>query len=244
MLGLKLNHVSKRGHSNADNITMSWRHHALNIGLTPRSTAWMMRGITLSTILLPVTANFFIKDTESSCDVRARWALRRTCGNKLIVSFIMLNVVFEFSIIKTRFSIYMYNITREIYTRFALCCVWLGLEINRSCPYPSPTIPVGPRPKMSLTMMEIGLLTVYQCYNIGFNHGMLGLAENPARGTGFWSQNIEGVARGVLTEKVRPYYSMSFRCNTAIIVFKLLALVEWKSRYQLQTPLLGKTNCC
>ena len=27
-------------------------------------------------------------------------------------------------------------------------------------------------------------------YIIGFNHGVLGLAENPARGTGFWSQNI------------------------------------------------------
>ena len=39
---------------------------------------------------------------------------------------------------------------------------------------------------------------------IGFNHGVLGLAENPARGTGFWSQNTEGVARGVLTEKARP----------------------------------------
>ena len=29
---------------------------------------------------------------------------------------------------------------------------------------------------------------------IGFNHGLLGLAENPARGTGFWSQNTEDVA--------------------------------------------------
>ena len=71
---------------------------------------------------------------------------------------------------------------------------------------------------------------------IGFNHGVLGLAENPARATGFWSQNTEGVARGVLTEKARreawvfsqaknpvikTYYSMSLHCNTAIIVFKL-----------------------
>ena len=39
---------------------------------------------------------------------------------------------------------------------------------------------------------------------IGFNHGVMGLAENPARGIGFWSQNTEGVARGVLTEKARP----------------------------------------
>ena len=68
--------------------------------------------------------------------------------------------------------------------------------------------------------------------NIGFNHGVLGLAENPARGTGFWSQNTEGVARGVLTEKARPegwvfsqaqhpmiktYYSMFLHCNTTII---------------------------
>ena len=39
---------------------------------------------------------------------------------------------------------------------------------------------------------------------IGFNHGVLGFAENPARGTGFWSQNTEGVARVVLTEKPGP----------------------------------------
>ena len=49
---------------------------------------------------------------------------------------------------------------------------------------------------------------------------MLGLAEHPARGTGFWSQNTEGVARGVLTGKARPeiktYYSMSLHCNKAI----------------------------
>ena len=37
---------------------------------------------------------------------------------------------------------------------------------------------------------------------IGFNHGVLALAENPARGTGFWSQNTEGV--GVLTPKASP----------------------------------------
>ena len=75
----------------------------------------------------------------------------------------------------------------------------------------------------------------------GFNHGVLGLAENPARGTAPWSQNTEGVARGVLTEKARAkvwffsqaqhpmiktYYSMFLHCNTAIIVFKLLAIVE------------------
>ena len=42
------------------------------------------------------------------------------------------------------------------------------------------------------------------CLGIGFKHGVLGLTENPARGTGFWSQNTEGVARGVLTEKARP----------------------------------------
>ena len=43
---------------------------------------------------------------------------------------------------------------------------------------------------------------------IGFNHGVLGFAENPARGTGFWSQNTEGVARVVLTEKARPEHPM------------------------------------
>ena len=76
---------------------------------------------------------------------------------------------------------------------------------------------------------------------MGCNHAVLGVAENPARGIGFWSQNTEGVARGVLTEKARPegwvfsqaqnpmiktYYSMPLHCNTAIIVFKLLAIVE------------------
>ena len=58
-----------------------------------------------------------------------------------------------------------------------------------------------------------------------------------ARGTGFWSQNTKGVARGVLTEKARPEgwvfsqaqhpmiktcYSMSLHCNTATTVLKLL----------------------
>ena len=91
--------------------------------------------------------------------------------------------------------------------------------------------------------------------NIGFNHGVLGLAENPARGTGFWSQHTEGVARGVLTEKARPegwvfsqaqhpmiktYYSMSLHPNTAIIVFKLLAIVEWKR----QRADISSGHCC
>ena len=30
---------------------------------------------------------------------------------------------------------------------------------------------------------------------IGFNHGVLGLAENPVLGPGFWSQITEGVAK-------------------------------------------------
>ena len=99
----------------------------------------------------------------------------------------------------------------------------------------------------------------WQFVAIGYNHGVLGLAENLARGTGFWSQITEGVGRGVLTEKallegwvfsqaqhsvIKTHYNMSIHCNTAIIVFKLLAIVEWKSRYQLQTLLLGKTGCC
>ena len=50
--------------------------------------------------------------------------------------------------------------------------------------------------------------------DIGFNRGVLGLAENPAQGTGFWSQNTEG------------HDPMSLHCNTAIIVFKLLVIVE------------------
>ena len=90
---------------------------------------------------------------------------------------------------------------------------------------------------------------------IGFNHGVLGLAENPARGTGFWSQNTEGVARGVLTEKARPegwvfsqaqhpmiktYYNMFLHCNTTIAVFKLLAIVKWKR----QRADISSRHCC
>ena len=91
--------------------------------------------------------------------------------------------------------------------------------------------------------------------DIGFNHEVLGLAENPARGTGFFRQNTSGYALGVLTLKASPsgyalgfltpkaspsgwvfsqaqhpmiktYNSMSLHCNTAVIVFKLLAIVE------------------
>ena len=40
---------------------------------------------------------------------------------------------------------------------------------------------------------------------LGFNHGVLGLAENQARGTGSWSQNTEGVARVVLMEKSQAH---------------------------------------
>ena len=39
---------------------------------------------------------------------------------------------------------------------------------------------------------------------IGFNHGVLGLAENPALGPGFFSQNTSGYALGVLTPKASP----------------------------------------
>ena len=91
--------------------------------------------------------------------------------------------------------------------------------------------------------------------DIGFNHEVLGLAETPARGTGFSRQNTEGYALGVLTLKASPsgyalgvltpkaspsgwvfsqaqhpmiktYNSMSLHCNTAVTVFKLLAIVE------------------
>ena len=36
---------------------------------------------------------------------------------------------------------------------------------------------------------------------IGFNHGVLGLAENPALGPVFFPQNTSGYALGVLTPK-------------------------------------------
>ena len=40
---------------------------------------------------------------------------------------------------------------------------------------------------------------------IGFNHGMLGLAENPAIGPGFFRQNTSGYTLGVLTPKASPW---------------------------------------
>ena len=43
---------------------------------------------------------------------------------------------------------------------------------------------------------------------------------------------------------IKSYYSMSLHCNTTIIVCRLLAIIEWQSRYQLQRLLLGKTGCC
>ena len=85
------------------------------------------------------------------------------------------------------------------------------------------------------------MVFIMDTYAIGFNHGVLGLAPNPSRETGLWSQNNEGLARGVLTEKARSsgwvfspaqhpmiktYYSMFLHCNMAIIVFKILAIVE------------------
>ena len=39
---------------------------------------------------------------------------------------------------------------------------------------------------------------------IGFNHGVLGMAENPALGPGFFRQNTSGYALGVLTPKASP----------------------------------------
>ena len=101
-------------------------------------------------------------------------------------------------------------------------------------------------------------ITIAGCFQLivtVFNHGVLGLAENPAQETGSWSQNTEGKIRGKSqalglgfrpspTPMVKTYYSMSLHCNTAIIVFKRLAIIEWRNRYQLQTSLLGKTGCC
>ena len=39
---------------------------------------------------------------------------------------------------------------------------------------------------------------------IGFNHEVLGLAENPTLGPGFLRQNTSHYALGVLTPKARP----------------------------------------
>ena len=39
---------------------------------------------------------------------------------------------------------------------------------------------------------------------ISFNHGVLGLVENPALGPVFFPQNISGYTLGVLTPKASP----------------------------------------
>ena len=89
------------------------------------------------------------------------------------------------------------------------------------------------------------------CIVIGFTHGLLGLAENSARGTCFWSQNTEGVARGVLREKARPegwvfsqaqhpmiktYYSMSLHCYTAKLLYYSQTISNSRIKEQVSTP--------
>ena len=81
------------------------------------------------------------------------------------------------------------------------------------------------------------------------NWVLLGLAENPARGIGFWSQNIEGAARGVLKEKpspegevisqpqhptIRSLYSKAFKPNSVKIIRPIL----------LKTMALDLRFCC
>ena len=48
---------------------------------------------------------------------------------------------------------------------------------------------------------------------IGFNHGVLGLAENPALGPGFFHQNTSGFAPGVVTPKARPFSLAQYPMN-------------------------------
>ena len=49
---------------------------------------------------------------------------------------------------------------------------------------------------------------------IGFNHGVLGLAENPALGPGFFRQNTSGYALGVLTTKASLRAGFSAKPST------------------------------
>ena len=54
------------------------------------------------------------------------------------------------------------------------------------------------------------------CYNICFNHAMLGMAEHPEIGTGFWTETNESAARCILVEKPRLLYHLIARHSNKI----------------------------
>ena len=90
--------------------------------------------------------------------------------------------------------------------KFTLICQEISLELEQSNHDPHYDDVI-----MTTMASQITIFIIV----IGFNHGVLGLAENPARGTGFWSQNTEGAARGVLTEKARPEGTGEFPAQMA-----------------------------
>ena len=62
---------------------------------------------------------------------------------------------------------------------------------------------------------------------ISFNHGVLGLAENPALGPGFFRQNTSGYALGVLTPKTNPSgWVFSYAQHPNIATHTIIALVK------------------
>ena len=70
---------------------------------------------------------------------------------------------------------------------------------------------------MQREVLQTWITTQSPAIVIGFNHGVLGLAENPARGTGFWSQNTEGVARGFSAKPSTPWLKPIIACPFIVI---------------------------
>ena len=83
------------------------------------------------------------------------------------------------------------------------------------------------------------VMTKTSAFDLGF--GLLSLSGHVFHTA--WETMIKSCSQ-TQHPMIKTYYSMPLHCNRAITVFKLLAIVEWKNRYQLQTLLLGKTGCC
>ena len=79
---------------------------------------------------------------------------------------------------------------------------------------------------------------------IGFNHGVLGLAENPAfEPPDFFRQNTSGYAVGVLTPKASPRAGFSAKQSTAWSKHITLPTIEQHNKYVMYwKKILNKTS--
>ena len=62
---------------------------------------------------------------------------------------------------------------------------------------------------------------------IGFNHGVLGLAEHPALGPGFFRQNTSGYALGVLSPKASPSARVFSQAQHPMIKTLIITWTVW-----------------